>query len=182
MLLLVSKEFVDELRFQFERYVQVKERLDTKANNIISMSGTISTLFMGFGVFLLQNVDFKTYCTLATLASMLLIIEVSLTVVTVFFAFRSYRQRTYTHPISYENFYDVNSTTPNSILNQFKEADPDAINDRFADNYLECIKSYEEQNNEQNGWIDRSRKTFIASLGIIPLFSLIMILTKYPPQ
>lgn len=174
-------EFVEELRLQFERYVQVKNRLDTKANNIIAMSGTIATLFMGFGVFLLQNVDFQTYSKISEFASFSLILEIILTVLTIVFAFTSYRLREYTHPISFEKFFKQDKKEPDPTkVKQFQDADSDQINEWAIDNYLKSIKSYEEQNNEQTKWIDYARFTFTGAIIIIPIFAFLIILTKYP--
>ena len=52
-----EKEFLEALRTQFERDTELKTKLDNKANNMITVSGTIATVFMGFGSFLLTKMD-----------------------------------------------------------------------------------------------------------------------------
>jgi hypothetical protein len=176
---MVSKEFVEELRAQFERYVQLKDRLDTKANNIIMMSATVATFFAGLGGFLLEHIDHKTYPNHVLIDSILLILQISLTCITIICAFMSYRIRTYVHPISYEAFYKRDGSTNDEVIKQFENSTDDEINDHFVMEYIKSIRSYEEQNNSQSGWVDHARWTFIASIGIIPFFLYILLLTKF---
>jgi hypothetical protein len=74
----MSDDFRQELRSQFDRLGQVKERLDNKANNIMAMSGTITTLFMGFGIFLLTDIKSPNPALMA-LSILSLLLEVVFT-------------------------------------------------------------------------------------------------------
>jgi hypothetical protein len=48
-----SDRFLQELRLQYEKEFEVKSNLDSKANNIITASGTIAGFLLVFGTFLL---------------------------------------------------------------------------------------------------------------------------------
>jgi len=177
---MVVHEFVEELKAQLDRHVQIKERLDSKANNIIMMSGTVATLFMGFGIFLLEHVNLSEHPRLTPLASGALVVEVISTAITIILAFHSYRGREYEHPIVYEAFYDSNRDSFDTVTtSQYTSADRDGIDEAFVRNYLICIRSWEDQNHNQSRDIDRSRIFFMISIFMIPVFSIAVILTKF---
>ena len=177
---MVVHEFVEQLQAQLERHMQIKERLDGKANNIIMMSGTVATLFMGFGIFLLEHVDYSQHHTLTPLASGALGVEVVSTAITIILAFHSYRSRVYEHPIVYERFYDKDKDSfDTETTSLFASANKEEIDDAFVRNYLICIRSWEDQNHDQSRDIDKSRIFFMVSIFMIPLFSIAVILTKF---
>lgn len=170
--------FLTELKDQFNRNIELKERLDTKANNMIGMSGTIATLFMGFGVFLISDIVFTKNVILPIFASVILIAEVLLTVCTIKHALDSYKLREYVHPIIFEPFYNGNEIR-DDVLNQFQSATDSQIKEHFAKEYLKGIKSYQEQNEQQTHGINISQKMFVLAVVMIPIFSIIIILAKF---
>jgi len=175
-----TPDFLEELRLQFERYIQLKDRLDTKANNMITMSGTIATLFMGFGIFLLENIDFTENLILVIIASLALMAEVILTGLTIKYSLDSYKLRSYFHPIGYGAFYQNQDTEINrAVIDQFKNATRDEIDDHFIEEYLKGIKSYQEQNDKQTKGINCAQKTFIWAIVMIPIFSFLVMLGKF---
>lgn len=178
---MVSDTFIEELRLQCERNIQVKERLDNKTNNIITISGMIATLFMGFGVFLLEHVDYMKYPNIVLYASIVLMAEVVLTAITVICSVYVYNLKTYTHPINYGTIYKISNGKPDEIIEQFKNASDDEIKDAFVINYMESIKSYEEQNNEKTNDISVAQVTLFLSICMIPIFSYFVILPKFYP-
>ena len=173
-----NDKFVDELKIQFDRYVELKERLDNKANNMITMAGTIAILFMGFGAFLLSDVDFKTNFGFPIIAAGALMVEVILTVITIKCALDSYKLREYEQPIVYTPFYDDNGQKQD-VVDLFTNATEDELREHFTKEYLNCIKSYQQQNEEQTGGINTAQKTFVIAVAMIPIFAIFIILTKF---
>lgn len=178
---MVSDQFIEELRLQCERNIQIKERLDNKTNNIIAIAGTIATLFMGFGLFLLEHVDYVKYHDIVLVASIVLIIEVILTAITVICSVYAYSLKTYTQPINYAKIYEISKGNPDDVIAEFTSADDDTIKEAFVTNYIESIKSYEEQNNQKTKGIDVAQITLFLSICMIPIFSFFVILPKFYP-
>ncbi len=172
---MTSNEFVQELKLEFERLINLKDRLDTKANNMIAMSGTVTTLFMGFGIFLLTEVDITANYYLGLPASIILLAEVFLTFCTICFALESYKLRNYIHPLLSGLFFNENQPEPNETARLFMDSDADTIKNRFVIDYLKSIKSYEEQNHAQTFGINKAQKTFLYSLAMIPIFSVLVV-------
>jgi len=173
-----NTEFLEELKLQFQRFINHKERLDNKANNMIAMTGTIAILFMGFGIFLLTDLKLSDDPVLFTLSAFILMAEVIFTFFTIKYALDSYKLREYDHPVSYEKFYK-NGKLDESVVQQFKDLQKEEINEYFVDDYLNCIKSYETQNELQTKGINTAQKTFLCSIVLIPIFSALVIAATF---
>ena len=79
--------------------------LDSKASSTISMAGTIATLFMGFGSFLLTRIEPSKYDILIP-ASVILMIEVILSTITIKYSMDSYKLQNYKYVMGAEHFFD----------------------------------------------------------------------------
>ncbi len=175
---MTQSDFLLELKDQFERYIHLKERLDNKANNMIAMSGTIAVIFMGFGAFLFSDIIFTKNYFLPIITILVFMSEVILTFFTIKFALDSYKLRTYNHPISFKAFYEKDSLEE-SVVQQFRDADSSEINEHFIKEYLESIKSYEEQNDHQTRGINKAQICFVGSIVMISVFAFFIILSKF---
>jgi len=176
----MESDFLQELKTQFDRYVQLKERLDTKANNMIMMAGTIAVLFMGFGALLLSDVKFASNYGFPIIASGALVVEVILTMITIKCALDSYKLREYDHPISFQTFYrGKQNKQKDDVIDLFRNATDDEIEEHFITEYLKCIRSYEIQNDEQTNGINTSQKAFVGAVIMIPIFAVFILLTKF---
>ncbi len=176
-----SERFIKELRIQFDRFVQHKERLDNKANNMIAISGTIATLFMGFGALLLSDVIItKNNELLVFFTALCLMLEVSLTVFTIRFALDSYKLRSYHHPIGHKAFYDSSLGEWNhNAIAEYVELSEDDFDFNITLEYLEGIKSYEIQNDLQVKGINYAQRTLVTTVIIIPIFTILILLVKF---
>ena len=173
-------DFLQELKIQFDRYVQLKERLDTKANNMIMMAGTIAVLFMGFGAFLLSDVEFTSNYGFPIIASGALVVEVILTMITIKCALDSYKLRTYIHPISFRTFFRGNQKKQkDDVINLFRTGTDDELEKHFITEYLNCIRSYQMQNDEQTHGINVAQRAFLGAIVMIPIFSVFILLSKF---
>lgn len=171
-----------ELRSQLERLIALKDRLDSKANNMITMSGTIATLFMGFGVFLLSDVDIEKNLCLSIFAGLILSAEVILTIFTIKYSLDSYKLRDYYHPIGYKAFYDEdNDRVDEDVLNDFAQRNTVEIENHLAKEYVKSIKSYEQQNKKQTIGINLAQRSFLIAIILIPIFAVVLLLLKFLP-
>lgn len=176
--LLSDVEFLSELKSQLERFIQLKDRLDNKANNMIMMSGTIAVIFMGFGAFLLSNVLFTKNLIFPIITVIVFMAEVILTFFTIKYAINSYKLREYKHPLSAKTFYD-DENLDYDIVDKFRTAENSELHTHFIDEYLIAINSYESQNKEQVKGINNAQKTFTGSIITIPIFAFFIIMAKF---
>jgi hypothetical protein len=50
-----ADSFREELKSEYEKDFELKERLDNKANNIVTMAGLVAAIFAGFITFVLED-------------------------------------------------------------------------------------------------------------------------------
>ena len=174
-----NEEIRKELELQLERFIQLKDRLDNKANNMIAMTGTIATLFMGFGIFLLSDVDISdNNWIFVCLSAITLMAEVGVTILTIHFALNSYKLRDYYHPFGFKKLEENGKFSDQKIQELNNMQNPD-FNENMLYSYYEAVKSYENQNEKQTSGINNAQFTFKIALGAIPVFTFFMILIKY---
>lgn len=175
-----NDELLTELQSQLERVIQIKDRLDTKANNMITISGIVATVFMGFGTFLLSNVDLTKHLCIAILAGLSLFAEIILTVFTIKYSLESYKLRNYYLPLGYQAFFDENTDEINyDVIKQFNESSKEDFDQHFIDEYLRSIKSYQVQNHDQTVGINKAQRTMIGTIVAIPVFAFFIVLLKF---
>jgi len=169
--------FLHESRLRFERLMATKEKLDSKANTIIATSGTIATLFMGFGLFLLSDIDPIGLFFIP--AMVVLLAEIILTVITLRHAIIAYRLAEYFYPFETVDFLQDDNTIDHNNIRHFLNAPQDILEEEVSNTYWECIRDNEASNNNKVQNIDSSQNYLILSVSLIPLFSFIVILAKY---
>jgi hypothetical protein len=47
--------FFQELKDQYQKILDIKNTLEGKANNLLTISGTVGTLLFGFGTFFVED-------------------------------------------------------------------------------------------------------------------------------
>jgi len=172
-----SDDFLKELTLQFDRILRIKDSLQTKANNTIAMSGSVTALLVGFTVFLLKDFQAKTEFFLY-FGIVALIIEIIVTSSAINHAMRAYRMREYYYPLSYEAFFEKNN--PNfDVIEQFKNASKDDFNHHFIKEYLIGIRQNQQAVNDVATNIERAQKTYLYSIVIIPFFVTMIVLSKF---
>jgi hypothetical protein len=173
--------FLDELRAQYNKEFEIKSMLDNKANSIISMSGTIATLFMGFGSFLLIKIEPSKYEILIP-ASIFLMTEVVLTTFTIWYSTNSYRLREYRYVMGHERFFEKKSGVFKEYeAEQFKKSTEEKFEDLMIEVYLKTIKENAEKNEDKANKIDHAQKLFSFALTMIPIFAFVIIMAKFIP-
>jgi hypothetical protein len=77
-----KREFLDEIKIQYNKEFEIRQNLDGKATSLIATAGTLTGLLFGFGTFLLTNI--KPSYTLSFLAISLLMVAIGANIATVF--------------------------------------------------------------------------------------------------
>ncbi len=171
-------DFLEELRAQHQREFDVKNALDNKANNTITMASTTGTLLMGFGVFLLSKInpqyEFFGYAMLALIGGIVAIIT------SIGLSMLAYRLRDYRQIIIYRKFLSKDQSSKekfdwNFVDNLIEEEKSDKFERRVVKDYLLSIRKNFKENESKANWISGSQVAFIVGVGTIPFFVYLLI-------
>jgi hypothetical protein len=134
--------FLDELKSQFEKEIDVRKTLDTKANTMITTASAISTLVIAIGTFLISRIADKNfyYTSIEVLA-----VGIILAVVSVSFFIWSYSVRKYRYPLVSDHFFR-NGEYNEKIVEAVRKLSRREFNDKMFQGYLKGIKSSERSN------------------------------------
>lgn len=168
-------EFLNELRIQFDRLLKTKEKLDGKAVGMITMSGLVSALLMGFGTILLRSIDpsFKYFQCII----IVLFIGVLLMITTIILSVMAYKSRDQWYPLGSDKFYDKNYNT--KAINSYRNAEEKLFHLRMIRDYIFSMKDTEKLIDSKGKWIKTSQWVFLAGIGTIPVIVLSIILAVF---
>lgn len=174
-------EFLSELKIQFDRLIDVKEKLDNKANNLMAMSGTISTILMGVGVFIMNtkyNASELFYVML-----ILFCIGISLLIGSIVVNIFAYRLRTQDYPIGSKNFFCCGKQN-NTVVKEYTTAHKIDFQEMIVTMYLDCIQDAEKKIDHKGYLVKRAQILFLIGLLTLPVILLITIvgLQTIPPS
>lgn len=165
-------EFLKELRLQFDRLIDVKERLDNKANNMMTMSGTVATILMGIGVFIVKSVN----CVSSLLVVMLSIfaIGISFLIASIILNIIAHRLRTQDYPMGSKKFFDKRVIQPNTVT-EYSTAHKIDFQEMIVNEYLDCILDAEEKINHKGYLMKLGQISFLIGLSVVPIILFITI-------
>lgn len=158
--------FLQELKDQYDRQFEIKRDLETKANNIMTISGTVGTLLFGFGVFLVDKLGSRY--DFITAISVILIVGVGANVVAIAMSARAFGIRQYRFVIDPTSFYKDGKLNENEI-NDYRSMKKTDFYETFIWDYLKCIKHNFQINCHKGSLIVPSQWFFIVSVMIIPV-------------
>jgi hypothetical protein len=154
--------FVEELKKSYDKGWEVKNALENKANNMITISGTVATLLFGFGSLFLKNLN-PNY-QLLPLFIVFLMAGIITSVVAILLSSLSFRLRIYEIPIGPDFF-----TNNKNLIDDYKTAPRDKFNNTMITAYLRCIKQNHTINESKVKFISTAQWLFIVSMIIIPI-------------
>jgi hypothetical protein len=154
--------FVEELRNSYQKGWEVKATLETKANNIITISGTVATLLFGFGSLFLESLN-PDYQLLSVFIG-LLMIGIIASVIAIICGGLSFRIRTYDVPVGPDYF----SGKPEKI-DEFKKATSDTFNNTMISAYLKCMNQNNDENERKVKYISPAQWLFFISMIVVPI-------------
>jgi hypothetical protein len=120
---------LNEMRKSYEVQLDLKQNLESKAKNIITVSGLVVTLLFGFSSFLLKSpiqVEWLNYCYLLTFISIIF------SIIALACSLHSLRIREYSFVMSENNLED--------IVDKLKTLRIGECLDRLIDSYMFSIK------------------------------------------
>lgn len=131
-----EKDFLAELKSQFDREIDIRKTLDTKANTMITVASGVSTLLIAIATFLIGRiVDRDIYYGISIL---IFAIGIVLATIAIWRFIKSYALRSYKYPIGHEYFFvgdEYQSKRVEDVRNK-----PQEFLDKIYKGYLESIK------------------------------------------
>jgi hypothetical protein len=173
------EEFLKDLEESYEGEFKYKTELDSKAISMITMSGTIATLFMGFGSVLLKDIT-KDRIEFLVPASVILMAEIILTSLAIGYSINAYKIKDYYqfHKTLKELFFN-NDKVDEARVDKYATTDKEFYKKRRRDAYLTGIYLNSDLNKKKVDKIICSQRVFYIALLMIPTFAAIIIVNKF---
>jgi hypothetical protein len=158
--------FLQELKDQYDRQFEIKRDLETKANNVMTISGTVGTLLFGFGTFLVDKLGPRY--DFITAISVVLIVGVAANIVAIAMSARAFGIRQYRFAVDPTGFFNAGGLNENEI-NDYRNMSKTDFYETFIWDYLKCIKHNFRINCDKASLIVPSQWFFIVSVIMIPI-------------
>jgi hypothetical protein len=157
-------EFLAELKQQFERAIDLRKNLDTKASTMITIAGAISTLLLSIATFLITKIHPLDYVYLWSIA--IFSVGVISAVISIIFFFRSYSIKKYYYPMGPKQFFK-NGEFIEENIDEFRFASKEKFTKHLIKEYLKGIKNFSEWNSKKAGYIRSGQISLISSIGLV---------------
>ena len=109
--------FLEELKYHYQKILEIKDTLEVKTNNLLTISGTAGTLLFGFGAFFIQKISMH-YPYLIHITS-LLICRISFIVISIMLCSWAFHIKNYRYAMDHRGFFDGNKLN-NSAVDEYK--------------------------------------------------------------
>jgi hypothetical protein len=172
-----QQQFFQEVKEQFQRQLDIKDSLEGKANNLLTISGTVGTLLFGFGTFLIEKI--APQYPFILIITTFLVAGIIAIVVALLYAVYAFRLQAYLFPIHHRIFFPNNQLS-NAIIGQFEAADVAEFYVTMINAYLNGIKMNSEKNDEKASRLKLSQYFFIAGVLTIPIIAGIILIAQPP--
>lgn len=160
--------FVEELRKSYDKGWDIKNTLESKANNIMTISGTVAALLFGFGALFLKNLH-PDYAFLSGFVG-LLIAGILASVAAIVLCSLSFRLQRYSVAIGPDFFVGKGN-----LVSNYKNSSRDKFNDTMIETYLQSMEKNNAQNQNKVKFLTIAHWLFVASMIVIPILLAIVI-------
>ncbi len=169
---MTNEKFFEELRLQLSREYDRKDKLDSKANTIMTISGTVATLLLAVGTFFLEKLkpDYLYSCQAIYFLTGGVILIVSSIAVSVL----SHQLRNYVYPFGADDFFEKNGDYKRSMADKFRDATDTKFYTRMIEEYLFSIKENALVSDSKAKLLNYSHILFFS--GIFAIIALVIIL------
>ncbi|HZD34892.1 MAG TPA: hypothetical protein VE130_06775, partial [Nitrososphaeraceae archaeon] len=140
-------EFLKELKQQFERAVDLRKNLDTKANTMITIAGAISTLLLAIATFLITKINPAD--GIPTWPIAIFSLGIISAIMAISFFIRSYSIKKYYHPMGAKYFFNKDELLEENI-DRFRNYPKEKFAGYLIKEYLKAIKSFSEKNSSKS--------------------------------
>lgn len=162
----MDEPFLGELKSQFEKLIDLRKTLDSKANTMITIASSIITLNVTIGTFLITTIAEKGVYYSISIG--LLALGVILGAICIWRFIQSYAIRNYQYPMGSTYFFEDGRYKKENVekVRGLKEKE---FNDRMFKGYLDSIRKAEENNESKTSGIKKGQTFLTGALITITL-------------
>ena len=180
-----SNGFLDELKSQFERDMEVRNNLDSKSTHLITMSSTIVTILVSIGTFLVSKIGVNpiiepiypfAYPLIFYVSLLILGLGIILSTFCILYLTKSYAIRKYRYPMGHEVFFKGDKYQQ-ELADKFRNYSSETFNKHIVKEYLESIKNNSETISHKAGMIKKGQKFLNPAIGSIAVLLVFILLT-----
>ena len=172
----VNDEFLPELKHTFQEDLALKNALDSKVTNMITVAGTITALLTAIGTFLITRTDIKVSTIFYKIGTPAVLVATAVAVLAIWFFIRSYTIRNYRYPVGHETFFD-NGRIKNERVDLFLSYSKDKFSHILINEHLTSIKHNAESNISKAYNMKIGQYLFLGSISVIVTLLGIAIIT-----
>jgi hypothetical protein len=163
-----ENQFITEIRTQFERDLSVKDTLDRKSVNMITLSSSVSTALIAIITFALtEKLIINNYSS-----SVIVSIAFAIGISAIGLFIWSYRLRDYQYPLGHEIFFE-NGIYKKQIVKKWRTSTKEEFNDRIVEEYLSSIKTNAKSNKSKAIVLEYGQWLFLCSITMVSLWLMI---------
>ncbi|HEY7695656.1 MAG TPA: hypothetical protein VIA08_00045 [Nitrososphaeraceae archaeon] len=161
-----KKEFLGELKAQYEKEFELKNSLENKANYLLVASGIVAGLLFSFGANLSEEFSKGVYFAYI-IAS--LVIGTSLFVVAILCSALALKVSLYRYATIHKIFYNSDGTFNEDNKTDYKSMGSDEFLDNRIDEYLRSNKQNFEKNEYKASKIKVAHRLFFTGMVTVPI-------------
>lgn len=160
-----KEDFLHELKFQYQTELELRTTLDSKANNMITVCGSIITVAIGIATFLVSKIS-STYFLIPALISLGAGIVFAALAMRSFI--KSYSLRKYRFAMGDDVFFDDKTGRyKEDQAKRFINAKKQIFAEHMTKEYLESIRQNKKMNQEKADSIKDGQKGLSRSILIV---------------
>lgn len=171
-----EEAFLGELKLQFNNEVDLKKTVDTKTSTLITISGSIATLNIAIGTFLIARIQDHNWFYFGPI--LILCGGILLSMISTWKFTSSYGVRDYKYPFGHEFFFDKNGSYESDKVQKVRDLSEREFKDRVFKSYLESIKTFAKINKDRSSKMRERQKYLtrsIAAVGVQVIFIIILV-------
>jgi hypothetical protein len=160
-----ARDFLEALRFQYEKELELRNILDNKTSNIITMSSSIITIAIAVSTFLLSKIEYQPHLIAALC---MLAVVLGFATFAIYYLLKAYSLRKYRFAITSESFFDKGAYNKD-LAKRFLTTEREKFAERMAEEYLTSINQNKERNGEKARFVKNGQKSLYWSLFILSI-------------
>lgn len=173
-----STELLREgLKSEYDKDFELKERLDKKASNMVTMAGVVAAIFTSFSGFVLNEAEAPNAWLLGISITALLI-ELALLVKTMHASIMAIKIAKYTHVLIWSKFVH-NDKLNYAEISKWKQASKTEFNRQIIEDYIDASRKNTQLNEDKAKWLTEAQKAFLYAMILIPIAAVLAIVTRF---
>jgi hypothetical protein len=174
---IINKDFLTELKYTFEQGVNWKNSLDSKATNMITVSSAVTTFLIALVTFLFSRISINySYYPIIIL---FLLVAIVFAIIAILCFIRSYSIKIYGFPLGHEAFFKSNGEYNDEQIDEFLSYSKADFNEHLVRQYLACMKTNWDSNENKAKSIKRGQYCYIGSIIVIVIILSIVFGTTF---